>query len=140
MTRFLAAYTMKPEDLVRFRAMPKQEQDAVDTIGLKQWGEWEERNAASIPDGGGMVVKTLRVTKDGVAAAQNTFCGYIVVEAESIEAAARLFEGLPHFSVFPGDGVDIMPFLTQHPRPVGKDQGQAGLEASAQSQRVGTPS
>lgn len=115
MPRFLAAYTMKPEDLARFRALPKQEQDAVDAVGLKQWAEWEERNAASFPDHGGMVGKTLRVTRDGVAPAQNTFCGYIVVEAATIEDAARLFEGHPHFMVFPGDGVDIMPFLTGSP-------------------------
>jgi len=112
MPRFLAVYTMKPEDLARFRSMPKADQDAVDAVGVKQWTEWEARNAASFPDRGGMVGRTLRVTKDGVAAASNPFCGYIVVEAETIEAAARLFENHPHFSIFPGDGVDIMPFLT----------------------------
>ncbi|MFC3325088.1 hypothetical protein [Mesorhizobium cantuariense] len=42
----------------------------------------------------------------------NPFCGYIVVEADTIDAAARLFENHPHFTVFPGEGVDIMPFLT----------------------------
>lgn len=112
MPRFLAVYTMQPEDLARFRAMPKADQDAVDDIGLKQWAKWEKKNAASFPDHGGMVGKTLRVTKNGAAPATNPFCGYIVVEAETIEAAARLFENHPHFSVFPGDGVDIMPFLT----------------------------
>ena len=113
MPRFLAVYTMKPEDLARFRSLPKAEQDATDTIGLKQWVEWEEKNAAAFPDRGGMVGKTLRVTQDGIAKAVNPFCGYIVVEAESIDAAARLFEHHPHFSIFPGDGVDIMPFLTE---------------------------
>ncbi|CAN7578084.1 hypothetical protein [Devosia sp. LjRoot3] len=112
MPRFLAVYTMQPEDLARFRAMPKADQDAVDDIGLKQWAKWEKKNAASFPDHGGMVGKTLRVTKNGAAPATNPFCGYIVVEAETIEAAAKLFENHPHFSVFPGDGVDIMPFLT----------------------------
>lgn len=112
MPRFLAVYTMQPEDLAHFRSLPKAEQDAIDAVGLKQWTEWEARSAASIPDRGGMVGKTLRVTRDGVANAVNPFCGYTVVEAESIEAAARLFENHPHFSVFPGDGVDIMPFLT----------------------------
>jgi hypothetical protein len=112
MPRFLAVYTMKPEDLARFRNLPKPEQNAIDTVGLKQWADWEERNAASFPDRGGMVGKTTRVTKDGIAGAVNPFCGYIVVEAETIEAAARLFENHPHFSVFPGDRVDIMPFLT----------------------------
>ena len=112
MPRFLAIYTMQPEDLARFRALPKAEQDAIDDIGLKQWAEWEKKHAASFPDTGGMVGKTLRVNRNGIAPASNPFCGYIVVEAESIEAAAKLFENHPHFSVFPGDGVDIMPFLT----------------------------
>ncbi|SFJ50145.1 hypothetical protein SAMN04515648_4332 [Phyllobacterium sp. CL33Tsu] len=113
MPRFLAVYTMKPEDVARFRSLPKQEQDAIDTLGFKRWTDWEARNAASFPDRGGMVGKTTRVTKDGIAGAVNPFCGYIVVEAETIEAAARLFENHPHFTVFPGDGVDIMPFVTQ---------------------------
>ena len=112
MPRFLAVYTMQPEDLARFRALPKAEQDAIDDIGLKQWAEWEKKHATSFPDTGGMVGKTLRVNRNGIAPASNPFCGYIVVEAESIEAAAKLFENHPHFSVFPGDGVDIMPFLT----------------------------
>jgi hypothetical protein len=112
MPRFLAVYTMKPEDLARFRALPEAEQRAIDRIGLKRWSDWEEANAASFPDRGGMVGKTKRVTKDGVSDAQNTFCGYIVVQAESIDAAARLFKDHPHFTIFPGDGVDVMPFLT----------------------------
>ncbi|MEK1855715.1 MAG: hypothetical protein AAAC48_28605 [Phyllobacterium sp.] len=112
MARFLAVYTMKPEDLASFRSLPKAEQDAIDAVGLEQWATWEDKNAASILDRGGMVGKTTRVTNDGVADAVNPFCGYIVVEAETIEAAARLFEDHPHIRVFPGDGIDIMPFLT----------------------------
>lgn len=115
MPRFLAVYTMQPEDLARFRAMPKAEQDAVDAVGLAQWGEWEKRNAASIVNAGGMVGKTMRVGKHGIGPAVNPFCGYLIVEAETIEAAARLFEGHPHFTVFPGDGVDLMPFLAGPP-------------------------
>ena len=115
MPRFLAVYTMQPEDLARFRAMPKAEQDAVDAQGLPLWQAWEEKHAASLPDRGGMVGKTLRVSQDGIAPASNPFCGYIVVEAETIEASASLFENHPHFAVFPGDGVDIMPFVTEPP-------------------------
>lgn len=112
MPRFLAVYTMKPENLARFRVLPKAEQDAVDAAGVKQWIEWEAANGASFPDKGGMVGKTVRVTRDGIAKAQNDICGYIVVEAENIDAAAKLFENHPHFAIFPGDGVDIMPFMT----------------------------
>ncbi|WP_439569196.1 hypothetical protein [Sphingopyxis sp.] len=117
MPRFLAVYTMQPEDLARFRALPRSEQDAIDAAGLPLWVDWEARNAPFLPDRGGMVGKTRRVTKAGVGDAVNPFCGYIVVEADDIDAAARLFENHPHFTVFPGDGVDIMPFLTD-PKPV----------------------
>ncbi|WP_165928311.1 hypothetical protein [Rhizobium sullae] len=112
MPRFLAVYTMKPEDLASFRSLPKAQQDAVDAVGIPRWVAWEEHNAAFILDRGGMVGKTTRVTKDGVAEAVNPFCGYLVVEAETADAAARLFQDHPHLTVFPGDGVDIMPFLT----------------------------
>ncbi|MDP9630345.1 UNVERIFIED_ORG: hypothetical protein J2W85_002419 [Ensifer adhaerens] len=112
MSRFLAVYTMKPEDLASFRSLPKAQQDAVDAVGIPQWAAWEERNAAFILDRGGMVGKTTRVTKDGVAEAGNPFCRYLVVEAETADAAARMFQDHPHLTVFPGDGVDIMRFLT----------------------------
>jgi hypothetical protein len=34
-----------------------------------------------------------------------------VVRAESHEAAVKLFENHPHFAIFPGDGVEVMPVL-----------------------------
>ncbi|SDG46613.1 hypothetical protein [Pelagibacterium luteolum] len=109
---FLAVYTMKREDLARFRAMPKAEQDAVDAKGLPLWSAWEEKNAAHLRKLGGMVGKTTRATKNGVGPGVNDFCGYVIVEAETAEAAAALFVDHPHVTVFPGDGVDVMPFLT----------------------------
>lgn len=112
MPRFLAVYTMTPEDFARFRSMPKAEQDAVDAIGIKEWAAWEEKHAAAILDRGGMVGKTTRVTKDGIVPAANPLCGYLVVEAETADAAALIFRDHPHITVFPGDGVDIMPFVT----------------------------
>ena len=36
---------------------------------------------------------------------------FTVVRAESHEAAAKLFEQHPHFAIFPGDAVEIMPVL-----------------------------
>lgn len=111
MPYFLAVYTIKPDAVARFRALPKFEQDAVDARGLPLWEDWEKRNAAALVNKGGMVGKTIRVTTSGIAPATNDFCGYAVVEAESAEAAAQLFVDHPHITVFPGHSVDIMPFL-----------------------------
>lgn len=112
MPRYLAVYTMQPEALAAFRARPKAEQDAVDAEGVPQWTAWEARHAAAIINRGGMVGKTLRVSRQDIAPASNSFCGYLIIQADSIEAAAQLFEDHPHIGIFPGDGVDIMPFLT----------------------------
>jgi hypothetical protein len=42
---------------------------------------------------------------------ERAVAGYVVVEADSHEAAAKMFEGHPHFSIFLGDSVEIMEVL-----------------------------
>ncbi|MFI4964246.1 MAG: hypothetical protein ACHP9T_02660 [Caulobacterales bacterium] len=41
----------------------------------------------------------------------STWRGYVVVGAEDHEAAALMFDGRPHFAIFPRDGVEVMPLL-----------------------------
>jgi hypothetical protein len=115
MSRFLAVYTMKPEDLAAFRARPRSEQDEIDRVGLKAWEEWEKRNAAAIVATDVMVGKTRRVTRSGIADARNQIAGFLVVEAADIAAAAALYQDHPHITIFPGDGIDVMPVVTTPP-------------------------
>lgn len=111
---FLAVFTMTPQSLERFRAMPKADQDAVDAAGVPAWEDWERRNADVIRNRGGMVGKTTRVSRGGaIGPATNDLCGYVIVEAESAEAAAALFVDHPHVAIFPGDTIEIMPFVTE---------------------------
>jgi hypothetical protein len=42
---------------------------------------------------------------------KNALTGYVIVQAESHAAAAQLFENHPHFTIFPGDSVEIMECL-----------------------------
>ena len=37
--------------------------------------------------------------------------GYVTLHAESHDAAAKLFENHPHFTIFPGEAVEIMECL-----------------------------
>lgn len=115
MPRFVAVYTMKPEDLAAFRAQPQASQEATDKAGLKAWEAWSERNAAAIVATDVMVGKTRRVTKTGIVDAQNQIAGFLIVEAADIAAAASLFEDHPHITVFPGDGIDVMPVVSGPP-------------------------
>ncbi|MGZ3710974.1 MAG: hypothetical protein ACXVBE_04425, partial [Bdellovibrionota bacterium] len=55
--------------------------------------------------------KTKRIDKKGISDFKNELTAYTVVEAESHEAAAKLFLNHPHFAIFPGDAVEIMECL-----------------------------
>lgn len=79
--------------------------------GMAAWGAWGAKHAASIVDQGGPLGKTTQVSGEGVSEMKNNLVGYVVVEAESHEAAARMFERHPHFSIFPGDSVEVMEVL-----------------------------
>jgi hypothetical protein len=103
MSRFMAVYT----------GTPGSERPDEQTIakGMAAWQGWMQQHAGQIVDTGGPLGKTKRVNKAGVADARNNIAAYVVVEAPDQDAAARMFENHPHFAIFPGDGVDIMPCL-----------------------------
>lgn len=79
--------------------------------GIAAWGRWVVAHQPSIVDIGSPVGKTLRVSTGGIDKIRNQLAGYTVVRADSHEAAAKLFEGHPHFTLFPGDSVEIMECL-----------------------------
>lgn len=82
-----------------------------DQAGMRAWGQWVRRHQAAIVDGGAPLGKTKRVGPEGVSDIRNAMAAYTIVMAESHEAAARMFEDHPHFTLFPGDGVEIMECL-----------------------------
>ncbi|HWW28352.1 MAG TPA: hypothetical protein VNZ85_20880 [Caulobacter sp.] len=76
--------------------------------GIAAWGQWMADHASQVVVTGGPLGKTKKTGKDGVSDIRNKVTGYVVVQAESHEAAAKLFENHPHFAIFPGDSVEIM--------------------------------
>jgi hypothetical protein len=60
---------------------------------------------------GGPLGKTKRITPQGIEDVSNEMTAFMVVRAESPEAAARMFEKHPHFTVFPGEAVEVMPVM-----------------------------
>ena len=104
MAKFMAVYTGAPGA----RAQPDE---AAIARGMQAWSAWMARHAGQIVDAGGPLGKTKRVSAAGIADAPNNIAAYVIVEAQDHEAAARMFEGHPHFAIFPGDGVEVMPCL-----------------------------
>jgi hypothetical protein len=79
--------------------------------GAAAWGAWMQKHQASILELGGPLGKTKQVSAKGIADISNQLGAFTMVRAESHEAAAKLFENHPHFTIFPGDSVEVMPIL-----------------------------
>ena len=94
-----------------FNAMPEAERQAVMQRGIAAWKAWAQEHQAAIVEMGGPLGKTKKVSANGIADVSNLMSGYTVVRAASPEAAAKLFENHPHFAIFPGDSVEVMPVL-----------------------------
>src|SRR5258705_10564256 len=79
--------------------------------GIAAWKGWAEKHHAIIVTMGGPLGKTKKVSPRGIEDTSNDIGAFTVVRADSHEAAARLFDRHPHFTIFPGDSVEIMPVL-----------------------------
>lgn len=79
--------------------------------GMTEWGKWAVDNSGSIVDQGAPLGRTKAIDRDGIHDAKNQLTGYVIVEAESLDAAAALFRAHPHFGVFPGDRIEVVECL-----------------------------
>ncbi len=79
--------------------------------GIAAWKGWAEKHHAVIVTMGGPLGKTKKVSPRGIEDTSNDIGAFTVVRADSHEAAARLFEKHAHFTIFPGDSIEIMPLL-----------------------------
>lgn len=110
MKTFLAVFTGNTAAHERsgWDTMSEADRKAREQKGIAAWGAWVAKNQASIVENGSPLGKTKRTGPNGVTDITNNLAGFIVVQAESHEAAARMFEGHPHFTIFPGEAVEIM--------------------------------
>ena len=94
-----------------WNALSETERKAREMRGIAAWKAWVEKHQASLVQMGGPLGKTKRVGPGGIADVSNEMGAFTVVRAASHEAAAKMFEDHPHFSIFPGESVEVMPVL-----------------------------
>jgi hypothetical protein len=113
MKNFLAVFTATPETAERsgWNALGESARNQRMQAGIQAWHAWMESHKDQVVVAGGPLGKTIRVSASGTASAHNNLCGYVVVAAASHEAAAKLFEHHPHFSIMPGDAVEVLECL-----------------------------
>ena len=113
MKKFLAIYLGSPASLEKsgWNTMDPAKRKQLEASGIKAWGDWMNKHQAVIVDHGGPLGKTKRASAQGVSDTKNSMSGYVIVQADSQEAAGKMFENHPHFTHFPGDSVEIMECL-----------------------------
>lgn len=111
---YLAVFTMdKAGPKFRaWKAMTKAEQAARAEVGVAAVKAWEAAHRDRIVHIGGPLGPTLRIDDAGrITDAVNQLTVFVVVRADTHEAATRLFQDHPHMTIFPCDGVEVMPVL-----------------------------
>ena len=92
-------------------ALPDAERRAKEQEGIAAWKAWVEKHNAAVVGMGGPLGKTKKITEGGIEDVSNEMGAFMVVRAQSHAAAAKLFEDHPHFTIFPGESIEVMPVL-----------------------------
>jgi hypothetical protein len=71
------------------------------------WKKWMVDREKSLVDKGRPLGKTKRVTAKGVSDVRNDLNWYVILEADSHEAAANMVANHPHLQI-PGSSIEVM--------------------------------
>jgi len=108
MKKFLVLYMATGPE---FEKMMKNSTPEQQKKGMEAWMNWMGHHKAALIDGGAPLGKTKRVDHKGVSDTKNDIGGYSIVQAESADAAARIFgKDQPHLQM-PGAWVEIIEMM-----------------------------
>jgi len=108
MKKYLAVYFGTAAAMATFQKLEEKVRKDREQTGIAAWKKWVETNKKAVTELGSPLGKTKRIDSKGISDMRNEIAAWTVVEAESHDAAAKLFINHPHFSIFPGDHIEIM--------------------------------
>jgi hypothetical protein len=111
MKQFLAVYIGTAASMGKWSGLSETDRKKRETEGIAAWHAWGEKNENAIVVMGGPLGKTKSASPSGIADLRNEMTGFTVIQADSHEAAVKLFENHPHFAIFPGDRIEVMEIL-----------------------------
>jgi len=97
--------------MAEWNALPEDKRNARLQEGVAAWKSWAEKHHNAIVSMGGPLGQTKKVSSCGIEDTSNEMTAFTVVRADSRESAAKLFDKHPHFTIFPGESIEIMPIL-----------------------------
>ena len=108
MKKFMVLYMASGAD---FEKMMKNSTPEQQKKGMDAWMKWMNANKTSLVDGGAPLGKTKRVDSNGASNTKNEIGGYSVVQAETHDAATKMFgKEHPHLQV-PGAWIEIVEIM-----------------------------
>ena len=111
MKKFLAVFVAPIEAYDKMKEEMKNQSPEEGQNKMQEWKDWMDRHKDSIVDPGAPVGSAKRITEGGtVEDVRNTIGGYMIVQAESADEAAKMYEDSPHFGVSEG-AVEIMEMM-----------------------------
>ena len=113
MKTFLVTYLAPASVIDEWLQNPPEQRRAAEETMRDEWTTWMRDHGQIFADRGAAVGKTKRVTRAGTADARNDIMLYAIVQAESLDAAARTFEGHPHLQI-PQASVEVSEINPMH--------------------------
>jgi hypothetical protein len=108
MKNYLAIYLGTTAVMEKFLKLPPKVRREREAQGIQAWHAWADKNKKSIVHMGAPLGTTKRIDKKGITNTSNALGAFTIVQAESHAAAAKLFKDHPHFTIFPGESVEVM--------------------------------
>ena len=108
MKKFMVLYMASQAE---FEKMMKTSTPEQQKKGMEAWMKWMNEDKASLVDGGAPLGKTKRVDANGTSNTKNQIGGYSVVQAETHDAATKMFgKEHPRLQV-PGAWIEIVEIM-----------------------------
>jgi hypothetical protein len=107
MPKFLVTYLAPASVIEEWKKTDPEKRKAAEEKMRADWVQWMAAHAKSFTDKGAGVGKTKKVTAGGTSETKNEIMLYGMIEAESHQAAAKMFEGHPHLGI-PKSSIEIM--------------------------------
>jgi hypothetical protein len=107
MASFLVTYLAPASVIEEWKKTEPEKRKAAEEKMQGEWRKWMSDHANTFADKGAGVGKTKRVSSQGLTDIKNDIMLYAIIQAESHEAAAKLFKTHPHLQI-PQSSIEVM--------------------------------
>ena len=82
--------------------------DQQQTEFMAAWASWAQAHEGALIDPGAPLYRKKRINSQGVEGFEDAKVAYVLVEADSHDAAVQMFSEHPHLALVQGNSIDVM--------------------------------